>query len=40
MKHFHHKDVGIGALFKLDPVRFLGERYVAHFSGKDPKLRT
>lgn len=40
MKHYHHKDIELSTLFKLNPERFLGHAYVEHFSKINPKLRT
>jgi mannose-6-phosphate isomerase class I len=40
MKHYHHKDVELSELFKLDPERFLGKAYIEHFTKINPKLRT
>ncbi len=40
MKHYHHKDIELSQLFKLNPERFLGARYVEHFSKLNPALRT
>ena len=40
MKHYHHKDVELSELFKLNPERFLGHSYVEHFSKINPKLKT
>ena len=40
MKHYHHKDVEIGTLFKHNPEKYLGKHYVEHFGAINPKLKT
>lgn len=40
IKHYRHKDVEISELFKSNPERFLGKKYVEHFSKLNPKLGT
>ncbi|TNV78480.1 hypothetical protein FGO68_gene12165 [Halteria grandinella] len=39
LKHYHHKDIEISHLFKLNPGRFLGHKYIEHFGQKNPKLQ-
>ena len=40
MTHYHHKDVELSELFKLNPERFLGAHYMLHFSKLNPAIRT